>query len=168
MSVELRVRQARPEDAAGVVAIFNPIIEAGIYTAFDSPFTVEAERHYIEALPERSIFLVAERVFDGTLVGLQSMEPFATYTQAFAHVGVLGTYVDLGCRRQGVARCLFLATFDLARRKAYEKLLTYIRADNPAALAAYSRQGFSVVGTAQRQARLQGRYVDEVIVERFL
>jgi L-amino acid N-acyltransferase YncA len=166
--VDLRIREARPEDAAGVVAIFNPIIEAGAYTVFDAPFTVEQERAYIETLPERAIFLVAESVADGGLVGFQSMEPFATYTQAFAHVGVLGTYVQLERRRQGVAGRLFEATYRAARTKEYEKLLTYIRADNPAALATYQRQGFRVVGTAQRQARLQGRYVDEVIVERFL
>ena len=166
--MELRIRDVRPEDAAGVVAIFNPIIEAGVFTAFDAPFTVEAERSYIETLPERAIFLVAERLTDGVLVGFQSMEPFATYTQAFAHVGVLGTYVDLECRRQGVAGRLFQATFLAARAKAYEKLLTYIRADNAPALTAYLRQGFRVVGTAQRQAKLRGRYVDEVIVERFL
>jgi L-amino acid N-acyltransferase YncA len=168
VAVDLRIREVRPEDAAGVVAIFNPIIEAGVYTAFDAPFTVEAERSYIEALPERAIFLVAERLTDGVLVGFQSMEPFATYTQAFAHVGVIGTYVDLECRRQGVAGRLFQATFPAARAKAYEKLLTYIRADNPPALTAYLRQGFRVVGTAQRQAKLRGLYVDEVIVERFL
>jgi len=164
----LRIREARPEDAAAVVAIFNPIIEAGMYTAFDTPFTVEAERSYIETLPERAIFLVAERGTDRVLVGFQSMEPFATYTQAFAHVGVLGTYIDLECRRQGVAGRLFQATFLAARARAYEKLLTYIRADNTPALAAYLRQGFRVIGTAERQAKLRGRYVDEVIVERFL
>ena len=168
VSMELRIREARPDDAAAVVAIFNPIIEAGVYTAFDAPFTVETERRYIESLPERASFLVAERASDGVLIGFQSMEPFAAYTQAFAHVGVLGTYVDLECRRQGVARRLFQATFETARDKAYEKLLTYIRADNPAALAAYLSQGFCIVGTAQRQAKLRGRYVDEVIVERFL
>jgi L-amino acid N-acyltransferase YncA len=167
-TVDLRVREVRPDDAAGVVAIFNPIIEAGVYTAFDAPFTVEAERSYIETLPERAIFLVAERVADGVLVGFQSMEVFATYTQAFAHVGVLGTYVALEYRRQGVAGRLFQATFLAARAKAYEKLLTYIRADNASALASYLRQGFRVVGTAQRQAKVRGRYVDEVIVERLL
>ena len=168
MTDDLRIREVQPEDAVGVVAVLNPIIEAGVYTAFDAPFTVEAERSYIRALPERAIFLVAERVTDGVLVGFQSMEPFATYTRAFAHVGVLGTYVDLACRRQGVARRLFQATFLAAREKAYEKLFTYIRADNPPALTAYLRQGFRVVGTAQRQAKLRGRYVDEFIVERFL
>jgi L-amino acid N-acyltransferase YncA len=166
--VDVEIRPVRPADAAGVVAVFNPIIEAGAYTVFDAPFTVEAERAYIEALPDRAIFLVAERTVDRVLVGFQSMEPFATYTQAFAHVGVLGTYVDLDYRRQGVAGRLFQATFVAARARAYEKLLTYIRADNPAALSTYLRQGFQVVGTARRHAKVQGRYVDEIIVERFL
>ena len=166
--MDVEVRPVAPADAAGVVAVFNPIIEAGSYTVFDAPFTVDAERAYIEALPERAIFLVAERIADRALVGFQSMEPFATYTQAFAHVGVIGTYVDLNCRRQGIAGRLFQATFVEARARAYEKLLTYIRADNPAALSTYLRQGFQVVGTARRQAKVQGRYVDEIIVERFL
>jgi RimJ/RimL family protein N-acetyltransferase len=47
-------------------------------------------------------------------------------------------------------------------------LFTFIRADNPTALAAYLKHGFRIVGTAQKQAKIQGRYVDEIIVERFL
>ena len=156
-TVDLRIREVRPDDAAAVVAIFDPIIEAGAHTAFDAPFTVAAERSYLGTLTERAIFLVAERVADGVVVGFQSPHPFATYTQASAHVGVLGTYVDLECRRQGVAGRLFQATFLAARAKAYEKLLTYIHADNAPALAAYLRQGFRVVGTAQPQAKGRGR-----------
>jgi hypothetical protein len=57
--VDLRIREVRAEDAAGVVAILNPIIEAGVYTAFDAPFSEEQERAYIGSLPERAIFLVA-------------------------------------------------------------------------------------------------------------
>lgn len=56
------------------------------------------------------------------------------------------TYVDAACRRQQVASRLFTATFTAARAKGYEKLFTYIREDNPAALAAYAAQGFRVVG----------------------
>lgn len=43
------------------------------------------------------------------------MEPFATYTRAFAHVGVLGTYVDLAYRRKGISKILFKAMFEAAR-----------------------------------------------------
>lgn len=166
--MDLLVRSVQPDDAEAIVAIFNPIIEAGIYTVFDTPFTVEAERAYILSLPQRAIFLVAERRDDRQIVGFQSMEPFATYTRAFDHVGVLGTFVELSQRRQGIASCLFQATFETAQARGYEKIFTFIRADNSAALAAYLRQGFRIVGTAQQQAKIRGRYIDEMIVEKLL
>jgi L-amino acid N-acyltransferase YncA len=167
-SVEITIREARPDDAAAIVAIFNPIIAAGRYTVFDQPFTVEAERDYILNFPARGVFHVAVHVPTQRLVGFQSLELFATFTHAFDHVGVIGTYVDLSCHRQGIATRLFAATFVAAKLKGYEKLFTYVRGDNPAALATYLRQGFQIVGTARRQARLSDRYIDEIIIEKFL
>ncbi len=164
--MKLLIRPAQPEDAAAIVAIFNPIIESGKYTVFDTPFTVEAERDYIANLPARGVFHVAVRQADNKIVGFQSMEPFATYTHAFDHVGVVGTYVDLAERGHGIAGHLFAATFEAARKKGYEKIFTFIRADNPAALATYQRQGFQIVGTARRQAKINGSYVDEIMVEK--
>jgi L-amino acid N-acyltransferase YncA len=155
--MDFLVREAQPDDAEAIVAIFNPIIEAGLYTAFDTPFTVEAERNYILNLPQRGIFHIAERRQDKKIVGFQSMEPFATYTRAFDHVGVLGTYVDLSQRRQGVASCLFPITFEKARAKGYEKIFTFIRADNLTALTTYLHQGFRIVGIAQQQVKIRAR-----------
>jgi L-amino acid N-acyltransferase YncA len=166
--VELIVRNARPDDAAAILRIINPIIVAGQHTVFDRPFTEEGERRYIAELPARGIFHLAVGLADNVVRGFQSMEPFASYTGAFDHVGVLGTYVDASYRRRGVARALFAATFEAARGKGYEKLFTYIRKDNPDALATYCSQGFRVVGVAENQAKVHGRYIDEVIVERFL
>ena len=166
--MELTIRDAKPDDAAGIVAVFNPIILAGSFTLFDTPFSVETERSYIERLTERDIFLVAIRASDEVVVGFQSMSPFAGYTHALDHVGVIGTYVDLGSRRQGIAMSLFPATFEAAQRKGYEKIFTYILADNPAALATYQKHGFRIVGKAERHANLHGRYVDVIIVERLL
>ena len=166
--MDLMARSAQPEDAAAIVTIFNPIIESGKYTVFDSAFTVEAERDYIVSFPARGVFHVAVRQTDNKIVGFQSLEPFETYTHAFDHVGVVGTYVDLAERGQGIARQLFAATFEAARQKGYEKIFTFIRADNPAALATYQRQGFQIIGTARRQAKINGSYVDELMVEKFL
>lgn len=101
-------------------------------------------------------------------MGLQDVEPFATYTPAFDHVGVIGTFVDLSNRRRGIGRSLFQATFEAARHKGYEKLFAYVRADNAAALAAYLEQGFYEIGTARKHAKIKGMYVDEVMIERFL
>jgi L-amino acid N-acyltransferase YncA len=165
--MEIRIREARPEDAAAITEILNPIIEAGRFTALDTPFSVEAERAFLEGFPSRGIFHVA---VDGTgrVVGFQDVSPFADYTRAFDHVGVIGTFVDLALRRQGIAGKLFRATFEAARLKGYEKFFTFIRADNPAALATYQRHGFEIIGTARRQARTKFGYVDEILVEAFL
>ena len=168
MSVNWIVRPAQPEDAAGVIAVWNPIIKTGRYTAFTEPFTVEAERQYIENLGPRDIFHVAVHPASRDIVGFQSMAPFPSLTPAFAHVGTLGTFVALERRREGIASALFPQTFRTARSFGYEKLFTYVRADNPAALLTYIRHGFRVVGTAKRQAKFGDTYVDEHIIERFL
>jgi RimJ/RimL family protein N-acetyltransferase len=63
---------------------------------------------------------------------------------------------------------LFEATCDTARQKGYEKIFTYVRSDNPGALMAYMKCGFRIVGTSMRQAKIGDRYVDEVIIEKFL
>jgi 8-oxo-dGTP pyrophosphatase MutT (NUDIX family)/L-amino acid N-acyltransferase YncA len=165
---DLTIRDARPDDAAAIVAVLDPIIATGAYTAIDTPFPVEEERSYIASLPGRAIFHVAILGAEQRIVGFQSLEPFASYTHAFDHVGVPGTFVDLAYRRQGIATRLFAATFAAARRKGYEKLFTYVRADNPAALATYLSQGFHIIGTAQRQVKIRGEYIDEIIIERML
>jgi len=162
------IRDARPEDAAGIVHIFNPIIEAGLYTTFDTPFNIEAERDFIRNLTPRSILHVAIHPTEHNIVGFQGMSPFPSYSSAFEHVGTMGTFVDLTRRRQGIARSLFAATFEAAIRLAYEKIFTYVRADNPTALVTYLNQGFRIVGTAQRHARIRDKYIDEIMIEKLL
>ena len=166
--MQLAIRPATADDAAAIVDILNPIIETGRYTAFDTPFSVQAERDFITGLPPRSVFYVAERPEDGRILGFQTLTPFADYTQTFAHVGVMGTFVDLNHHRRGIAARLFAATFQSARSCGYKKILTFVRADNRAGLAAYERQGFRAVGTAERQAMIGGRYIDEVIIEKWI
>jgi len=164
--MDLLIREVRPGDAEAILRILNPIIEAGVYTALDTPVTVDAERDFIANFPERGIFHVAERGQDQKLVAFQTIEPYGTYTHAFDHVGVMGTFVDLSQRQQGIGTRLSEVTFETARSKGYEKIFTYLRADNLAALAFYLQLGFRIVGTAQRQAKLGHRYVDEIIIEK--
>jgi L-amino acid N-acyltransferase YncA len=166
--MELLIRDVTPADAAAVVGILNPIIAARIYTVFDTPFSVADEQAYIRAFPPRGVWKAAVLQSDGQVVGFQVLEPFCPYTRAFDHVGTLGTYVDLSQRRRGIATALFSATFGAARQKGFEKIFTFVRADNPDALTAYTAQGFTIIGTATRHAKIDGRYIDEVLIEKAL
>ena len=166
LSSHLDIREATADDAQGIVQVLNPIIAARVYTVLDTPFTVEAEREFIRQYPTRGIFHVAVDRRHHRIVGFQNMEPIASYTRAFDHVGSLGTFVDLDCRRQGVAARLFQTTFAAAVRKGYEKAFTFVRSDNPAALETYLKHGFRVIGHAEKQAKIDGRYVDEILIEK--
>jgi L-amino acid N-acyltransferase YncA len=164
----LLIRPAVPDDAESIARILNPIIASRRFTVLDTEMTIEGERAFIQAFPARGIFHVAEAPDNRRILGFQNVEPFASYTAAFDHVGVIGTYVDGDFRRQGVARQLFRATIETAKQMGYEKLFTYVRADNHVALHTYHAQGFVIVGTARRHARIDGNYIDEVIIEKVL
>ncbi len=165
---DLLIREVRPHDAEAILAILNPIIESGAYSALDSQFTVEDEREFIRDFASRGVFHLAEDARDQRALGFQTLEPYAAYTHAFDHVGVIATFVDLASRRRGVGARLAQATFASAQAKKYEKIFAFVRADNPNALKFYLGLGFRVVGTAQKQAKIRGNYVDEIIIEKFL
>ena len=166
--MKCHVRNVQLDDANEVINILNPIIESGAFTVLDKPFTVEAERAFISNFPAKGTFHVAEDTDNHSLVGFQTVEPFAAYSSFFDHVGIIGTFVHIDHQRQGVASSLFQATFQEMRQKGYEKIFAYVRSDNPTALSTYQRQGFSVIGTAKKQAKIKGTYIDEIMIERFL
>jgi len=166
--VTVDIRNAVEADAEAIAAIWNQIIQAARYSALDTPLTEQTQRQFLSDLPERGIFIVAENREDQRLAGFQSLEPFAAYTHAFDHVAVIGTCVDLSLRRRGVGKQLSQVGFAKAREMGYEKLFTYVRADNHGGLNFYGGLGFRVVGTAKRHGKFSGKYVDSVFLERFL
>ena len=166
--MSLTIREVAVEDAQGIIDVLNPIIIEARYTILDQTFTVDEEKAFIESFPERGVFSVAVNEMTIQLLGFQNVEPFATYTKAFDHVGIIGTYVDANSRGQGVAKQLFDYTFKAAKAKGYEKLFAYVRADNERALAVYLKQGFEIVGTAKKHGKIGDQYFDEILIEKFL
>ena len=53
------VRDVSIDDARAIVDILNPIIETGLYSALDTPLSVEDERHFIQTFSPRGVFHVA-------------------------------------------------------------------------------------------------------------
>lgn len=164
--MNITVREVRLQDAEGIINILNPIIETKKYSVMVQPFTLEEEINFIKTFPERGIFHVATN--EDKVVGFQVVEPFSTLTAAFDHVAIIGTYVALNLRGQGLSKKLFEATFKVAKAKGFEKLTAYVRSDNPVALKTYQVNGFDIIGIAKHQAKIDGKYIDEIFIEKFL
>jgi L-amino acid N-acyltransferase YncA len=161
------IRRATPDDAAGVASVLDDVIAGGRHSLLDTPFTAAEERAYIETLPERSFLHVAETA--GEIIAFQTVIPWTTFvTREFDHVATMGTYVDERHRRRGVGGALAATSFAAARELGYEKIFTDLRADNLDSLAYHLALGFIIVGSARKHARVAGRDVDVIFVERFL
>ncbi len=161
------IRPAREEDAASIIEVLNPLILAGNYTIMVEPLTLAEQIDFMRRFPERGVFHIAMDNHSQRIVGLQDVVPLSTET-AFRHVGVISTFVSLTAQGQGIGRMLSEATFGAAKALGFLKLSATVRADNPSAVAFYLSQGFTVIGTAQKHAQVQGQYLDEILLEKFL
>ncbi|WP_158162745.1 GNAT family N-acetyltransferase [Grimontia hollisae] len=166
--MNLTIRTALDSDARRITDIINPIIRSGRYILLDSPFSVSDQAFLIQYFPVNGVFLVAEEKDTKEIVGYQTVEPFANYSRALDHVGIVNTYVAKQYHRQGIATALFSTMLDIARSRGFEKLVAQVRADNDAALQTYTKQGFEVSGRAKKQAKMGENYIDEITMERFL
>jgi L-amino acid N-acyltransferase YncA len=151
-----------------MIDLLNPIIEERFFTVMDRPLSLADQVAFIRGFPDEGIFNVA--VADDTfrMLGLQDVMPRSTLSDAPGRVGEVSTFVSLDSHRHGVGRGLCEATFPEARRRGFRKLCATIRADNPQAVAFYLSQGFAIVRIAERHALVRGKYVDEILTEKFL
>jgi len=190
MSDAFKVRPGTLVDAAGVARLINGVIAEGAPVLLTGSFSDAEERAFLAGLAPRGGFHVVEAagVVAGSepdavaapgavgivapgaagIVAAQVFAPYAAGVPAHAHVAEMGTWVDAGWRRHGLGRLLWERTRALARERGFTKIFTDIRADNAASLAFHLALGFSIVGTAHRQAVIDGQAYDVVFIERGL
>jgi L-amino acid N-acyltransferase YncA len=165
--MELIIRPVREEDAGSIVELLNPIIQAGIYTAMDESFSVADQLGFIRSFPQRGVYQIALDGATRKILGIQDVLPIST-SNVFRHVGEVSTFVALDAHRRGVGRSLCQATFKAASAQGFLKLRATVRSDNPYALVFYQSQGFEQIGIAKQHAYLRGKYIDEILLEKFL
>ncbi len=166
MSDPITIRRATPADAASIGAIWQVIAAEKIYSAIDCPFTLEQERAYLAALADREAVFLAE--YAGRVIGFQSLDLWARVIRAMDHVGTVGTEILPDWRGRGIGAQLAAHTLAFARAHGYEKLVIFVRASNPNAQAFYRALGFQECGCFARQVKIDGRYDDEILMEKFL
>jgi L-amino acid N-acyltransferase YncA len=84
------------------------------------------------------------------------------------HTSAFRTVVKLPLRRRGIGTSMWEVTSRAGRDKGFEKIFTYIRADNEPSLNFHLKLGFRIIGKTERQIRMGGIYVDGILIERFL
>lgn len=117
-------------------------------------------------LPADRVVLVAER--DGRVLGFVSLHPHDRIPSASHVLELNGLAVDPATRRAGVARALVTAALDEACRRGARRVTLRVLAPNAPARGLYASCGFVVEGVLREHFRIDGRYVDDVLMARSL
>ncbi len=162
---ELIIRPAIPRDASAVTEIINSVVEERKFTTF-SKMSEKEGRKYIKSIAPNEAIFVAE--FGGKVVGFQFFERFPGGTEANKHVGTMGTFLLKDYRGKSMGSKLAKRTFNWAKRKGFEKIVTWIFEDNIEGLRFYEKLGFKPVGKWTKQVKIGKDYHNEVVLEKFL
>ena len=161
----LRVRAVSIADAAAICRIYNEGIQDRVATLETEERTPEERVEWLGARGPRHPVLVAES--DGAVVGWASLNVFNA-RRAYEHVADLSLYVEREWRGQGVGRRLLEALVARASELGYHKIVLAAFPWNQAGMRAYTRAGFREVGIYREQGRLDGRWVDTVVMEKII
>ncbi len=156
------IRLARPEDAAQIADIQNPVIRDTSIT-FNPQEKTATE--IVEAMRDLPCFLVAEE--GAKIIGFASYMPFRRgigYGRTMEHSIVLAPEA----RGKGTGRALMDALEDHARAAGIGSMWAGVSGENPAGVAFHARLGYEEIATLPRVGFKFGRWMDLVLMRKWL
>ena len=160
----VRIRPAAECDVERICAIYNQGIEDRVATLETELRTPDERRRWLAARDPRHPVFVAEAP---GVIGWSSLNGFNP-RPVYDAVADFSVYVDRDWRGRGAGTALLQHLIGYAPGLGYHKLVLAAFPFNQAGMALYRRFGFSEVGTYREHGRLDGRWVDVVVMEKLL
>jgi phosphinothricin acetyltransferase len=162
---DVQIRTATLDDAAAIAEIYNQGIEDRAATYETKRRSAEDQRAWLQAIAGRYPAVVAQ--IDGEIVGWAGAGPYRD-RECYRGIGEFSMYVHRNWSRRGVGDLLLAGLIREAEQLGLWKLLSRIFPFNEASRALCRKHGFREVGVYEKHARLDGCWLDVVIVERLI
>ena len=159
------IRRATPADAAAIAALWNPYIRDTAVT-FNALEKTDAD--VARLIAERDALGHATFVAEGpALLG------FASYAQFRAGVGYAtcmehSILLAPEARGRGAGRALMAALCEHARTAGAHQMIAGVSAENADGLAFHARMGFAEIARVREAGHKFGRFMDLVLMQKFL
>jgi phosphinothricin acetyltransferase len=161
----IHIRNATADDASAIAEIYNQGIEDRVATFETALRSAEDQRAWLQSIAGRYPGVVAQ--IDAEIIGWAGAGPYRD-RECYWGIGEFSMYVRRDWRGRGVGDLLVAALISEAERLGLWKLLSRIFPFNEASRALCRKHGFREVGVYEKHARLDGRWLDVVIVERLI
>jgi RimJ/RimL family protein N-acetyltransferase len=158
------VREANDDDAAAIEDIVNCVALEKYYIVPE-----RSREDWDEAIKEikgrRGLIIVAQ--VDEKIVGMAHLA--RGRLKKIRHIGFLGISILRGFRGIGIGTAMMNYMLEWAEKQGeLEKVSLTVFSTNKAAINLYRRFGFKVEGTSKKHYKIEGRYIDEITMGKFL
>ena len=162
----LQVRDARDEDLAGVLAIYNDVIVGTTAVFRDAPATLEDRREWWQARAAQG-YPVLVAVEDDAIVGFASFGDFRAWP-GYRYTVEHSVHVRVDRRGSGVGQALMQPLIARAGALGKHVMVAGVDADNAGSIRFHERLGFERVGHLREVGFKFGRRLDLVFLQRML
>ena len=172
---EISVRAAEIKDAAQIAEIYNQGIQERSATFETDLRDAEMMREWlIDHGRKKEPVLVAiranekdELAIKPLILGWTSISSYRNRS-CYSGIGEFSVYVRNGYRGIGIGEKLLLSLINEAMHLGYWKLLSRIFTFNTASRTLCKKCGFREVGIYEKHGKLDGKWLDTVIVEKLI
>lgn len=163
---DVEIRPARQGDISGLVGVMRATVDEGQYAVAESlAELVDQEGVVLRANDARArVFFVA--CVDGDVVGWVHLAN--PRTEKLAHTAQLTVGVLAAYQGQGIGDRLLTRGTEWAESQGFEKLHNSVPATNDDAVEFLETRGWETSARREDHYKIDGDYVDELLMERWL
>jgi hypothetical protein len=163
---EVTIREAREEDFTSIWKIFQKVVSEGEFTSAVRTDSLKDSNEHPNEVEDKEKFITVLCELENQIVGYVTVEE--SMWKLSQHAGELGIAVLPQFRGVGIGSALLDSALMVASNKGFRKVNLSVFSTNKSAMKLYKRFGFKKVGEKKKQFYLNGRYIDEIIMEKFL
>lgn len=158
------IRETCEEDARAITDMINNVASEKRYIV-----TEKSREDWDKAVSEireeeRGLLIVAQ--VNGKVVGMGHLTKGKW--EKNRHVGFLGMVILKEFREIGIGTAMMDYMMRWAGQEQLEKISLSVFSTNKRAIRLYQKFGFELEGTIKRQYKIEGKYVDELFMRKFL
>ena len=162
---QLSVRQATPQDASAILAIYAPYVEKTMITfEYEVPSLVEFTHRITETLAKYP-YLVAE--YEQEIVGYAYAGPYkgrAAYDWSVETT----VYVQENCALKGVGTALYQQLEQCLQQQGIYQLMACITEGNQKSVAFHEKFGYQTIGTFKQVGFKMNQWCDVLWMQKTL
>ncbi|UOQ42919.1 arsinothricin resistance N-acetyltransferase ArsN1 [Halobacillus salinarum] len=164
IKIKTSTRRATPQDGERISAIYNQGIKGRMATFETRLRTPKEQESWLEENQQRPAVV---SIIDETIVGFAYAGEYRS-RPCYKGVGEFSIYIDGKYRKLGIGKELLLSLIEEAEKLGYWKLVSRIFDFNDASRNLCKSCGFREVGIYQKHGKLDGSWIDCVIVEKLI